>query len=54
MRLGIGDTFLIERYFKVYKNAKEAHIKSLADKWKGKIDEKVYSALINWEVGVDI
>ena len=43
-----------EEAFKVYKRVKESHIKSLADKWKGKIDEKVYSALINWEVGVDI
>ena len=42
-----------EKAFKVYKRAKENHIKSLAEKWKGKIDDKVYEALINWEIGVD-
>ena len=50
--LGYYDT--PEKAFKVYKRTKEGHIKSLAEKWKGKIDEKVYEALINWEIGVDI
>lgn len=49
--LGYYDT--PEKAFKVYKRAKENHIKSLAEKWKGKIDEKVYEALINWEIGAD-
>ena len=49
--LGYYDT--PEKAFKVYKRTKEGHIKSLAEKWKGKIDEKVYKALINWKIGVD-
>ena len=42
-----------EEAFLAYKKAKEAYIKDMAEKWKGKIDEKVYEALINWEIGVD-
>lgn len=49
--LGYYDT--PEKAFKVYKKVKEGHIKSLAEKWKGKIDDKVYEALMNWEIGVD-
>lgn len=40
-----------EKVFNVYKREKERYIKEVAKKWKGKIDEKVYEALINWEVG---
>ena len=43
----------VEDAFNCYKQAKECHIKSLAEKWKGKIDDKAYEALINWEIGVD-
>lgn len=49
--LGYFDT--PEEAFKVYKEAKEERIKYLAEKWKGKIDDKVYEALMNWEVGID-
>lgn len=48
--LGYYDT--PERAFKVYKYAKEAHIKSLAEKWKGKIDDKVYQALLEWKIEI--
>ena len=48
--LGYYDT--PERAFKVYKYAKEAHIKFLAEKWKGKIDEKVYKALLEWKIEI--
>ena len=36
-----------------YKAAKEAYIKEVANKWRDKIDPRVYEALMNWEVSVD-
>ena len=39
--------------FNAYKEAKEDHIKVVAIKWKGRIDEKVYQALMTWEVSLD-
>lgn len=36
--------------FQAYKVAKERYIKEVAEKWKDKIDERVYMALNNWEV----
>ena len=40
-----------EEAFLVYKEAKEKRIKEVANKWKGKISDNVYEALINWHVG---
>ncbi len=42
-----------ESAFFAYKKAKEYYIKQVAELWKGKIDEKVYLALINYEVNID-
>ena len=42
-----------EQAFQVYKTAKEAYIKEVANKWKDKIDSKVYEALMNYEVHID-
>lgn len=39
-----------EEAFDAYKMAKEAHIKEMADKWKDKLDPKVYNTLYNWEM----
>ena len=39
--------------FAVYKRAKEQHIKEVAEKWKGKIDSKVYHALLTYEVSFE-
>ena len=39
--------------FEAYKHAKELHIKAEAREWKGRIDDKVYEALMNWEVCTD-
>ena len=39
--------------FNAYKKAKETFIKEQADKWKGKIDDRAYNALMNYEVSVD-
>ena len=39
--------------FNAYKKAKEVFIKEQANKWKGKIDERAYEALMNYEVNID-
>ena len=41
-----------EQAFQVYKTAKEAYIKEVANKWKDKIDPKVYEALMKYEVEI--
>ena len=38
--------------FNAYKTAKEAFIKEQANKWKGKIDERAYNALMNYRVEI--
>ena len=38
--------------FNAYKKAKESFIKEQAEKWKGKIDERAYNALMNYEVDI--
>jgi len=49
--LGHFDTS--EEAFKAYKKAKEGHIKNMAKIWKDRIDDKVYKALINYEIHID-
>ena len=39
--------------FYVYKQAKEAYIKEVANKWKDQIDVRLYNSLINWEISFD-
>ncbi len=39
--------------FNAYKVAKESFIKEQANKWKGKIDERAYEALMNYQVEID-
>ena len=39
--------------FNAYKKAKEAFVKEQANKWKGKIDDRAYEALMNYEVNID-
>lgn len=39
--------------FQTYKVAKEAYLKELAEKWKGKIDNRAYEALMKYEVSID-
>lgn len=39
--------------FAAYKKAKETYLVELAEKWKGKIDDRAYEALINYKVDVD-
>ena len=49
----IGSFKTVEEAFQAYKMAKEQHIKEVADKWRGKITEKVYNALINYKIEID-
>ena len=39
--------------FNAYKQAKESFVKEQAEKWKDKIDERAYDALMNYEVEID-
>ena len=39
--------------FQAYKLAKEAHIKVVAEKWKHQLDERVFQALMAYEVKID-
>lgn len=43
----------VEEAFSAYKVAKEGYLKELAEKWKDKIDDRTYEALINYEVDID-
>lgn len=42
-----------EEAFQAYKAVKEAHIKEVANLWKDRIDERVYQALLDYEVHID-
>lgn len=39
--------------FNAYKKAKESFVKEQANEWKGKIDERAYKALVEYEVNID-
>ena len=38
--------------FEAYKQAKENHLKEVAEKWKGKIDDRAYNALMEYQVEI--
>ena len=42
-----------EEAFQVYRTAKEAQIKVVAHKWKHLLDERVFQALLAYEVAID-
>ena len=42
-----------EDAFQAYKLAKEAYIKDVANKWKDKIDLRVYNALMSYKVEIN-
>ena len=48
--LGTYDT--VEEAFFAYKKAKEAYIKEVAEKYKGKIDPRAYEAMMKYEVEI--
>ena len=49
----IGRYTTPDEAFQAYKQAKEAHIKEIANKWKDQIDNRVYKVLISHEVHID-
>ena len=36
--------------FQVYKEAKEDYVREVAEKWKERIDDKVYANLKDWKL----
>ena len=50
-RLGLFKTE--SEAFNTYKKAKESFVKEQANKWKDKIDDRAYEALMNYEVMID-
>lgn len=48
----LGHFNTTEEAFYAYKQAKEAHIKEVANKWKDKIDPRVYDALVSYQVEI--
>ena len=42
-----------EKAFEIYKYYKERNIKQVADYYKGRIPDKLYDALYNYEVEID-
>ena len=48
----LGQSKDVEKSFQLYKRAKENYIEEVAEYWKGRIDEKVYQALLNYEVEI--
>ena len=47
-----GSYLTPEEAFAVYKRQKEKYIKEVANKWKDKIDPRVYEALMNWAIEI--
>jgi hypothetical protein len=52
-RVHIGRYKTMQEAFEAYKNAKEAHIKVMADLYKHELDPRVYDALMNWTISID-
>ena len=50
VRIGFYNTEV--EAFNAYKQVKEEHIKNMAEKWKDRIDERAYNALMNYEVEI--
>lgn len=48
----LGKFNTLEEAFESYKFAKEKHIKEVADKWRDKLDPRVYEAMYNYEVEI--
>lgn len=48
----LGEYKTPEEAFQAYKTAKEAYIKEVADKWKDKITEECYKALITYKIKI--
>ena len=51
--ISLGRFKTYEEAFQTYKTAKEKYIKEVADKWRDKIDQRVYEAMYNYKITVD-
>lgn len=51
-KVNIGTYKTSEEAFNAYKQVKEEHIRLLAEKWKEKLDHRVYNALYNYKVEI--
>ena len=51
-RVLIGSYKTPEEAFEAYKVVKKKEVLRLAEKWKGKIDDKVYQALLEWKIEI--
>ena len=49
-RLYLGYFECPQEAHQAYVVAKESYVKEVANKWRGRIDERVYDALMNWRV----
>ena len=49
-KFALGAYVTSEEAFSVYKVAKERHIREVAEKWKGKIDDRAHEALMHYEI----
>ena len=48
----IGRFYNAQEAFCAYKEVKESHIKEVANKWKDRIDPRVYNALMSWNIEI--
>ena len=48
----IGRFYNAQEAFYAYKEVKESHIKEVANKWKDRIDPRVYNALMSWNIEI--
>lgn len=51
-RVSIGNYKTPEEAFEAYKTVKMKEIFRLAEKWKDKIDDKVYQSLLQWKIEI--
>ena len=51
-RLYLGSFTTAQEAFQTYKIEKEIIIKAVAEQWKGRVDDRVYQALINYQVEI--
>lgn len=52
VRIHLGCFENPEDAFNMYKQHKEVYLKVVANRWKDKIDPRVYEALMNWEIEI--
>lgn len=52
-RKQLGTYTILEEAFLAYKKAKEGYVKEVANKWKGRISNQAYEALMKWEISID-